>query len=299
MQSHHTGTSAGNHISAGGVARTDNSKLQFIRSYARNRMALFGAVIIALLSIIALLAPILAPMDPYAMSRTTFAPPGINNRMGTDNYGRDTFSGILYGTRVSLIVGLSAALISVVLGVTLGALSGYFGGGLDTFLMRLTELFQMIPRFFLALVIVALTGKGIIKLVFVIGILSWPPTARLVRAQFLSLREQGFVEAGRAQGFSHAVLIFREILPNAMPPAIVQATLDVGQAILLEANLSFFGLGDPSTLSWGTMLHNAQKFLLSGAWWLSISPGFCIFITVLAFNLVGDGLHNALNPRLK
>lgn len=272
----------------------------FLRRFSRNRTAAVGLLLVVGFVTVAALAPMIAPHDPYSMTPAMLRSPEAGlHLLGTDNYGRDILSGLVYGARVSLAVGLLAALVSLTIGVAVGAIAGYFGGSVDALLMRMSELFQMIPTFFLALIIIALTGSGIGKVIVVIGVLSWPPTARLIRAQVLSLRESDFVEAGRAQGYSHRVLLVREILPNAIPPAIVQGSLDIAQAILLEANLSFFGLGDPSVMSWGTMLHNAQQFVLMGAWWLSIYPGVCIFLTVFAFNVIGDGLNDALNPRLK
>jgi peptide/nickel transport system permease protein len=175
--------------------------------------------------------------------------------------------------------------------------AGFKGGWADALLMRLTELFQVMPRFFLAILVVALFGSGIQQLILVIGMLGWPPTARLVRAGILSLREQPFVEAARATGVPGWRLCVREILPNSRPPAVVAGSLDVAQAILTEAGLSFFGLGDPNLVSWGSMLFNAQGFLRHG-WWLTVFPGLAIFLTVVAFNLVGDGVNDALNPKL-
>jgi peptide/nickel transport system permease protein len=207
-------------------------------------------------------------------------------------------SGIIYGARVSLVVGLAAAITSAAIGVVIGSISGFFGGWVDSFLMRLTELFTIIPRFFLAVVMVALFGNSIGWLIFVIGILSWPNIARVVRGEFLSLREREFVEAARALGFGNGHIIFSEILPNTISAVTVLASLQVAQAILLEAGLSFFGLGDPNLTSWGKLLNDSQRFLRQ-AWWMSVFPGTAILLSVLGFNLVGDGLNDALNPRLK
>jgi peptide/nickel transport system permease protein len=184
------------------------------------------------------------------------------------------------------------------IGIIVGASAGFYGAWLDGLLMRLTELFQIMPRLFLAMLIIAVFGTGIERIVLVIGILGWPAMARLVRAGVLSLKEQQFAEAARAIGVGNARLCFREILPNALPPAIVVGSLDVAQAILMEAGLSFFGLGDRNLVSWGTMLFNAQTFLRHG-WWLTLFPGLAIFVTVIAFNLVGDGINDALNPKLR
>lgn len=250
------------------------------------------------MSLIALLAPWLAFEDPLRIGTTVFASPGSAHWFGTDNLGRDIFSGVLHGTRVSLVVGLLAAITSSCIGILIGSVSGFWGAWTDILLMRLTELFQVMPRFFLALFIMALFGTGVEKVIFVIGILSWPPTARLVRAEFLALKERDFIEAARATGEGSLRLCFRQILPNALPPVVVASSLGVAQAILLEAGLSFFGLGDPNLISWGTMLFNAQGYLRHG-WWMSLFPGLAIFLAVLAINLMGDGINDALNPKLE
>jgi peptide/nickel transport system permease protein len=193
---------------------------------------------------------------------------------------------------------VSAAAAATTLGIAVGGLAGYYGGRVDALLMRTSELFQILPQFILALLIVALFGSGLEKVIFVIAILGWPLTARLVRAEFLSLKQREFVEAARALGTSDLGIGLRVLLPNALPPAIVAGSLGVAQAILLEAGLSFFGLGDPNRMSWGLMLNNAQGFLRR-AWWMSLFPGAAIALAVLAFNLFGDGINDALNPRLE
>jgi peptide/nickel transport system permease protein len=269
----------------------------FAARFLRNRLAAIASLWILALGSLAVAAPWVAPGDPLRVGRDAFAPPGSGYLLGTDNQGRDVFTGVVYGTRVSLVVGLLAALTSSSVGVLVGAVAGFNGGWIDAFLMRLTELFQVMPRFFLAILVVALFGSGVQQLILVIGMLGWPPTARLVRAGILSLREQPFVEAARATGVPGWRLCVREILPNSLPPAVVAGSLDVAQAILTEAGLSFFGLGDPNLVSWGSMLFNAQGFLRHG-WWLTVFPGLAIFLTVVAFNLVGDGVNDALNPKL-
>ncbi len=186
----------------------------------------------------------------------------------------------------------------MIIGVIVGAFSGYVGGRVDGILMRITEYFQIVPSFFLALIMVTLLGGSIWNVVIVIAVLSWPRVARLIRAQFLSLKEKEFIEAARAVGESTGYIIFGEILVNALPPAIVNSSLEVGRAIIVEAGLSFIGLGDPNKVSWGYLLRNAQEFLRS-AWWMAVFPGVCIFLLVTALNLVGDGLNDVLNPRLK
>ncbi len=268
------------------------------RRFRRRRAALVGLGLVAVLAAVALTAPWVAPFDPLATSLAHLAPPGRDGHLlGTDHLGRDVLSGVVWGSRVSLVVGVSAAATSVVLGIVIGALAGYYGGAVDALLGRLTELFQVIPRFVLALLVVALFGTGLLKLILVIGILSWPQAARVVRGQFLALRGAAYVDAARMQGQPAAHIMLREILPNALPPVVVIGSLDVAVAILLEASLGFFGLGDPNLVSWGGMLNAAQAHLRE-AWWMSVFPGLAISWAVLGFNLVGDGLNEATNPRL-
>lgn len=270
----------------------------FWRRFQRSPAGLLGLLLIVGFVLTAAFAPRLAPYEPSGLVAQPFAGPSRAHPFGTDNLGRDVFSGVVFGARVSLAVGVIATATSFTIGILVGSIAGYQRGRLDAVLMRLTEMFQVMPRFFLGLLLVAVTGPGLWKIILVIGILSWPALARLVRAQFLALREREFVEAARAMGFPTGVIIFREILPNALPPCIVVGSLDVAQAILLEASLSFFGLGDPNLISWGMMLNGAQAFLRT-AWWVPLFPGLCIFLAVLGFNLFGDGLNDALNPRLR
>jgi len=268
--------------------------------FSRKHFAMFGLILVLALVAVAVLAPQIAPNNPHAVSRDRFLPPGADARfpLGTDNLGRCVLSGVIYGTRVSLFVGLAAAATSTFIGILIGSISGYFGGKTDAFLMRFTELFMTIPRFVLALIVVAFFGSGLDRLILVIGVLSWPGAARLVRSEFLSHRNLPYVDSGRVSGMSHLRLIFVEILPNIIPPVIVVATLDVATAILLEASLGFFGLGDPNLRSWGGMLSRAQSHIRT-AWWMSVFPGSAIAVTVLGFNLVGDGLNEAANPRMQ
>jgi len=268
------------------------------KKYKKNRAAVFGLILIGLFVSIAVLAPLLAPFEPLRTGKDSFQRPGSRYLLGTDDLGRDIFSGVLWGARTSIMVGLLAALTSTVVGVTAGALAGYYGGGLEDILMRVTEFFLVIPRFFLVLVIVALFGNSIWNVIFVIGILSWPVTARLVRVEFLSIREREYVEGARAIGASNLRIMFSHILPNATSPIVISGSLQIARAILMEAGLSFLGLGDPNQISWGVMLNNAQRFLRY-AWWTAVFPGMGIFLVVMGFNLVGDGLNDALNPRQK
>jgi peptide/nickel transport system permease protein len=271
---------------------------EFWKKYRRNRGAVFGLYVVLFFVLMGALSPWLAPFQPLSIGKDSFHPPDATYLMGTDDLGRDLLSGILWGSRVSIMVGLLAASTSTLIGIIVGSVSAYYGRMVDDLLMRLTEFFLVIPRFFLVLIIVALFGSSIWNIILVIGILSWPVTARLVRAEFLSLREKEFVEAVRAIGASDPRIILRHMLPNAGPPIIVSGSLQIARAILMEAGLSFLGLGDPNQITWGVMLYNAQRFLRH-AWWTATFPGLAIFFIVMGFNLIGDGLNDALNPKQK
>ena len=230
------------------------------------------------------------------MGGRTFCTPGPDCLLGTDDLGRDMLARVANGARVSLLVGVAAAVVSAILGVVIGSLAGFAGGRIDETFMRVAEAFQVVPQFFLAILVVALFGASLTKIVLVIAILSWPSTARIIRAEFLKLRDQDFVAAARLAGASRRTLIFGEILPNALPPVIVNASLQIAAAILTEASLSFLGLGDPDKVSWGQLLFLAQPFLNQG-WWMAVFPGIAILVTTLGFNLLGDGLNDVLDPR--
>jgi peptide/nickel transport system permease protein len=232
------------------------------------------------------------------MQGAPFQPPGDSDfLLGSDSLGRDVAAGIAYGARVSLLIGAISTAVSLLIGVGLGAVAGYAGGALDDVVMRFTEFFQTIPSFVLAIVLVAIFSPSLGSIVVAIAIVSWPPVTRVVRAEFLSLRSREFVQAAHVLGHSHAAIVFREILPNALAPLIVLASLMVANAILLESGLSFLGLGDPNLMSWGFMI-GAGRSVIRLAWWMSVFPGLAIFLTVLALNLIGEGLGDALNPRL-
>lgn len=269
----------------------------FVRRFSRNRPAVAGALTLLLMACAAVLTP-LTGSSPRALGDDPLAPPGRSHLLGTDDLGRDILTGLLHGARVSLLVGLLAAATSGTIGVLIGSVAGSAGGRVDDLLMRVTEFFIVIPTFLLALVLVAVSGPGIFTIILTIGVLGWPATARLVRAEFLSLKEREFVMAAKAIGAAPARILSRHILPNAAPPIIVSTSLGVASAILIEAGLSFLGLGDPNLFSWGLMLRNSRQFLQL-AWWMPTFPGLAIFVTVLSLNLVGDGLNDALNPRLR
>ena len=271
---------------------------EFWKTYCRSVAGLVGLSIIVALALVAVCADLVTPFNPFSLSTDLLQPPNARHLMGTDDLGRDIFSGVVHGSRISLLVGFLTAGASTLAGILIGGLSGYYGGKMDHLLMRLTEFFMVIPRFFLALVIVALFGSSIWGIILVLAILSWPMTARLFRAEVLRLKAQEYVIAARAIGCGDPKILFRQILPNALSPVIVNISVQVAYAIILEAGLSFLGLGDASTMSWGVMLSNAQQFLRR-AWWTATFPGLAISLAVLGFNLVGDGMNDALNPRLK
>ncbi len=266
--------------------------------YFRNWLSVFGLVILVLLTLVALLGPLVAPYDPEAIGIGSRAnPPGATNWLGTDELGRDVFSRAVSGVRVSLLVGVVAAAASTLVGIVIGSMAGYFGGILDHALMRGTEVFQVVPQFFLAVVLVAVFSASVFNIIVAIAILSWPAIARLTRSEFLTLKSRQYVDAARLSGASHWIVIFREILPNAMGPVIVSGTLLVGRAMLTEAGLSFLGLGDPSRVSLGVMLYQSRPFI-QFAWWAAMFPGLLIFLAVLSTNLVGDGLNDVINPQV-
>lgn len=279
--------------------RTRGPIADFWFRFARNRGAVVGLAILLVVIAVAVLAPVLFPRDPWQMVQRPFLKPFEVEGfwLGTDVVGRDVASGLAHGARVSLIVGLVSTLFSLAIGVPLGAAAGFFGGLVDDALMRFTEFFQTIPSFALAIVIVAIFQPSLVSIVAAIAIVSWPPVARLVRAEVMSLKEREFVEAARLAGLSNTAILVRQILPNAMSPIIVMASLMVATAILLESALSFLGLGDPNIMSWGYMI-GAARTVIRTAWWLSFFPGVAILVTVLALNLIGEGLNDALNPRL-
>lgn len=272
--------------------------LSFWRAYCRNKGAVFGLVIMACVVFMGLFANLLYPESPWDMVNMPFLGPLEEGALlGTDTLGRDIASGIVHGAQVSLVIGLISTAVALVIGVTLGAFAGFFGGRIDDALMRFTELFQTIPNFVLTVVLVAIFTPSQVSIVAAIAIVSWPPLARLARAEFMALRSREFVQAAVTTGQSNLTIIFREILPNSLSPLIVSSSLMVATAVLLESSLSFLGLGDPNAMSWGYMV-GAARTVIRQAWWMSFFPGIAILLTVLALNLIGEGLNDALNPRM-
>jgi len=272
---------------------------RFWKQYSKNRAAVVGIYLLALMCAIALAAPLITWHPPLKSAvGGAFVPPSAQYPFGTDDLGRDIYSNAVYGARTSLMVGLLAAGISALIGIFVGATSGYYGGRIDDLLMRTSEIFLVLPTFLLALIIVAVFGTSINNVIFAIAVVSWPRTARLLRAEYLTIKEREFVEAARILGSRHLDIMLSEILPNAIFPVIVNASLEVATAILTEAGLSFLGAGDPNVASWGLMLNNAQLYLRV-AWWMAAFPGAMLLLTCLSLNLVGDGLNDYFNPRLK
>ncbi|MCW0234016.1 MAG: ABC transporter permease [Ferrovibrio sp.] len=270
-----------------------------VKALLRNPGSLIGLLIFALVLAVALAGPLIFPQSPWRMVQRPFLPPGAIDGFlfGTDALGRDVTAGLIHGARVSLLVGLVSTVVALLIGVPLGAVAGYAGGRIDDALMRFTEFFQTIPSFALAIVLVAIMQPSIVSIVAAIAIVSWPPVARLVRGEVLSLRSREYVQAAIVTGHSNGWIIWREILPNTLSPIIVLASLMVATAILLESSLSFLGLGDPNLMSWGYMV-GAGRTVIRQAWWITVFPGIAILLTVLALNLIGEGLNDALNPRL-
>ncbi|MDI4657568.1 ABC transporter permease [Xanthobacter autotrophicus] len=295
-------------VHAPDAARAATSEVQKLAPAGRRRAlgvflsnptAVAGLLILAVVAGAALAAPILFPDDPLEMAGRPLQWPGQDPRfpLGTDALGRNVLAGLAHGARISLLVGAFATLAGLVAGILIGATAGYFGGLVDDALSKLVEIFQTVPGFILLIVLVAIAQPSVPAITLAIGAVSWPQVARLVRAQFRALKEKEFVAAARALGYGHRRIIFREILPNALPPVIVLASVTVATAILMESALSFMGLGDPNVVSWGSMIGTGRD-LLRTAWYLSAAPGVAIVLTVLSLNLIGDGLNEALNPRL-
>jgi peptide/nickel transport system permease protein len=271
-----------------------------LRTFLRNPSFIAGVSILGFFVLIALFADLLCPGDPQSMVASPLLWPGDDMQfpLGTDALGRDVLSQLVYGSRASLLVGVSAAAVGLAIGMLVGAPAGFFGGRTDALLMRLVELFQTMPTFLLVIVILAISEPSMTAIALAIGIASWPTVARLVRAQFRSLRESDFVMAARSLGYSRLRIIVQEILPNALPPVIVAASVMIANAILTEAGLSFLNMRDPNVVSWGGMIGDGRE-QLRNAWFLTALPGAAIAFAVLSLNLVGDGLNEILNPRME
>jgi peptide/nickel transport system permease protein len=280
-------------------ALPEQKRYPVVRRFMQNKLAVVGLVVIVLFYLAALLEPVITTYEYDELlpgKRNT--PPSAEHWMGTDRSGRDVYSRLIKGGQVSLAAGFAAVAIVMTIGVALGALAGYFGGIVDAIIMRLTDILLSIPLILLLITAASLFRPSLRTTIFVIGVSSWPGAARLIRGQFLQIKGQEFVTAARSIGASPAQIMLRHVFPNTLAIIIVEATLWLSYAILLEASLSYLGLGvQIPTPSWGNMLQDGQRELLYGAWWLTLFPGLAIFLTVLAFNLMGDGLRDALDPR--
>jgi peptide/nickel transport system permease protein len=271
-----------------------------LRAYLRSPAGIIGAVLLLAVVGAALSADMLFPRDPLSLAGRPLQWPGASPRLplGTDNLGRDIAAFVFHGARISLLIGLVASAVAVGIGVLVGSIAGFYGGWVDDLLMRITEAFQTVPNFILLLVLVAVFGSELTVITIAIGLVGWTAPCRLVRAEFLSLRSREFVLAARGLGMRDAQLILGEVLPNALPPVIVYASVVMAIAILLESALAFLGLSDPNVASWGNMI-GAGRSVLRTEWYVSAIPGAAILVTVLAFSLVGQGLNDALNPRMQ
>lgn len=268
------------------------------RNFRRNRTALVGGMIVLLILIVAVFSPVLAPQDPLKMTRKRLRPPSTAHLLGTDQFGRDQLSRLIYGTETSMAVSFGAVGVAVLWGILLGLISGYYGGRIDNVIMRCLDVIFAFPLFLLALVIVAVLGPSLKNLILTIGFIYAATFARIVRGSVLSLREKEFVESAKSMGARDGSIIFRFILPNILSPVIVQATFNLSTAIMIEAALSFLGLGtQPPDPAWGMMLNESRTFMEISPW-MAIFPGTAIMLAVLGFNLLGDGLRDALDPRL-
>ena len=273
--------------------------MSFWKLFKRNKSAVFGLMILFTVFLIAALAGVIFPEDPFKLIGKPMSGPGANGfLLGSDTLGRDVAAGIAHGARTSLMIATLATFVAVLIGGFFGGVAGYYGGWVDDILMRVTEMFQTIPSFIFAILIVAIMKPSIESIVIAIAVVSWPAVARLVRGEFISLRNREFIQACHTVGMSDGRIMLKEILPNCLSPIIVAGSLMVATAILIESGLSFLGLGDPNIISWGFQI-GAGRTVLRSAWWVCTFPGVAILLTVLAINLVGEGLNDALNPRLR
>lgn len=287
------------------MTKIKSSQNTFWNEFVRSRQGVVGAVMLLFVTILALFAPLISPYDPYetvaATAEDVLASPSSGHLLGQDEVGRDILSSVIYGTRISLLVGGTASLITVLLGCVIGLISGYVGGRLDILLMRITDGVLVIPTLPLMLVIIAVAGRGLLNIILVVGFLTWPYTARIVRAQVFSVKERQFVMRANAIGVSHLGIVMVHILPQVLPVIFASATLDISYAIISEASLSFLGLGDPALISWGSMLNRAflRGAVSTGAWWYLVPPGFLLAWVTLGLNLVSNTIQEIVNPRLR
>ena len=282
------------------MPKSQHPLIEAARAFRQSWAGVLGLILLLAVIFMAVAGPTIYGVDPFEIVWAPLTPPGETETapLGTDYLGRDILAGLVHGGAATLYVGLSAGFITITIGILIGALAGYYGGAVDEILMRVTEFFQVLPALLFAMVLVTLFTPSIYVVSAAIGIVSWPTTARLTRAEFLRIRSLEYVKAARSIGARNQRIIWRVILPNALAPLIVSATLTIGVAILFEAGLSFLGLGDPNAFSWGLMIGSGREHILD-AWWTVTLPGVMIFLTVLGFSLVGDGLNDAFNPKLR
>jgi len=266
--------------------------------YCTNKGAVVGLCLLSVIVLIGILGPVIYPGDPFEIVAQPFVRPGGGAALGTDYIGRDILIGIIHGARPTLAIALSATLMTVMVGLTVGALAGFFGGKVDSLLMGVTEFFQVLPSLIFAMVVVAVFTPSLFSVIVAIGVTSWTGIARLTRAEFLKLREREFVTGARAAGARDRTIVVRVILPNALPPLIIAMTLQIGFCILFEAALSFLGMSDPEVMTWGMMIGQSRDFFFQ-SWWTVTIPGLAILLTVLSIALIGDGLNDAYNPKLR
>lgn len=259
----------------------------------------WGIIFLGIILLLAVLAPVLAPYSPYYLSDDLLsAPLHDGHLLGTTYMGEDVLSMILYGGRTSLMIGIVAAALSGIIGVLLGAVAGYFGGIADKIITEITNIFLMIPSFFLILIVVAMFGSSMMHVMLIIALTSWPSNARMMRAQVMSLKERTYVKSAQTIGESRGRILFHYIVPNGVYPIVANTTMNVAQAILTEASLSFLGLGDPNVVSWGQMIMIGKSYLVNG-WWIALFAGLAIMLVVIVFYMIGDGLNYAMNPRMQ
>jgi peptide/nickel transport system permease protein len=281
---------------------TERRQLRGLRKLLRDALAVgqlkVGVAFLVLLILVAVLAPLIATHDPFALDNDVLLPPSAEHWLGTDGLGRDVFSMVVHGTRTSLVVGVVAAVIAGIIGTLLGGIAGFYRGGLDRVLTETNNIFLMIPTFFLVLLIVAFFGSSMTNVILVLGLTGWVGNALLMRAQAVSLRERTFVKSAIAVGESRGRILLKHIIPNGIYPIIANTTMNISAAILMESSLSFLGLGDPNIVSWGQIISHGRSYLTSG-WWISASAGLAIVVTVFTFYLIGDGLNRLFNPKLQ